>query len=506
NISGYDLNGIFVKNSTDLTAVCSGAFGFWGAAENGWNNYYDSVKGYKDTDKYVDARKKAYKAVDSFSLADIQKYAENADPDEKTGSVSEWLKTEIAEKCGLATGNYERVSQLISNPYTGTKKLFNNDDAVELIKDALDSVKELERTMKYVLGTCKEADKDENFYGEFLPLYERICEIDALYDKVRNYMTQKPYKTEKIKLNFQNPQFLGGWDRNKESDYSAVLLRKNGQYFVAVMSSGFKKSFEEIPAVKDGEPAYEKVIYKLLPGPNKMLPKVFFSRKGIATYNPPEDILDKYNRGTHTTGPDFNLTDCRNLIDFFKGAIAEHPDWSRFGFRFSDTSEYRNIADFYNEVKNQGYKITFCDVPVSYINTLVDDGKLYLFQLYNKDFSEHSRGTPNLHTLYFRMLFDERNLENVVFKLNGESEMFYREASIGGDDMIVHPKNQPIKNKNGQNSKKQSTFEYDIIKDRRYTADQFMIHIPITLNFTAGGGDINQDVRKALKESDDNYV
>lgn len=61
---------------------------------------------------------------------------------------------------------------------------------------------------------------------------------------------------------------------------------------------------------------------------------------------------------------------------------------------------------------------------------LADNGYIYLFQIYNKDFSKYSKGTPNLHTLYFKMLFDERNLSNVVYKLNGEAEMFYREASI----------------------------------------------------------------------------
>lgn len=506
-VTDYSTDGIFVKNAAELTAVCSGAFGYWGTVQNAWNNEYDALNGYKETEKYIDKRKKAYKSVESFSLADIQKYADVSESSETNAEVTEWLRNEIKEKCNLAVQGYESSKDLISKPYTESKKLFNNDNAVELIKNALDSVKELENVLRLLLGTGKEESKDENFYGEFLPCYERICEVDSLYDKVRNYMTQKPYKTDKIKLNFQNPQFLGGWDRNKEADYSAVLLRRNSLYYIAIMPSGYKRVFEKIPAPKADETVYEKVIYKLLPGPNKMLPKVFFSKKGIETFNPPKEILEKYELGTHKTGDGFNLDDCRALIDYFKSAIDVHSDWSNFGFRFSDTSTYKNIADFYNEVKNQGYKITFCDVPESYINELVDEGKLYLFQLYNKDFSEHSKGTPNLHTLYFKMLFDERNLENVVFKLNGEAEMFYREASISKDDMIVHPKNQPIKNKNEQNSRKQSTFEYDIVKDRRYTVDQFMLHIPITLNFTANGGtNINNEVRKALKDCDKNYV
>lgn len=96
-------------------------------------------------------------------------------------------------------------------------------------------------------------------------------------------------------------------------------------------------------------------------------------------------------------------------------------------------------------------------IPTTFIDKLVDEGKIYLFQLYNKDFSPHSKGTPNLHTLYFKMLFDERNLEDVVYKLNGEAEMFYRPASIKYDKP-THPKNTPIKIKIHSMIKKQALF------------------------------------------------
>ena len=52
-------------------------------------------------------------------------------------------------------------------------------------------MKDLERTMKFLQGSAKEPSKDENFYGQFLPLLDRIMMIDRLYDKVRNHMTQK---------------------------------------------------------------------------------------------------------------------------------------------------------------------------------------------------------------------------------------------------------------------------------------------------------------------------
>lgn len=42
------------------------------------------------------------------------------------------------------------------------------------------------------------------------------------------------------------------------------------------------------------------MIYNLLPGPSKMLPKVFItSRSGQETYKPSKHILDGYNEKRH---------------------------------------------------------------------------------------------------------------------------------------------------------------------------------------------------------------
>ena len=143
---------------------------------------------------------------------------------------------------------------------------------------------------------------------------------------------------------------------------------------------------------------------------------------------------------------------------------------------------------------------------MDYINSLVAEGKIYLFQIYNKDFSPNSKGTPNLHTLYWKMLFDERNLKDVVYKLNGEAEVFFRKSSIKCEKP-THPANQAINNKNPLNSKKQSCFEYDLIKDKRYTVDKFQLHIPITMNFKSTGNDnINSEVNEYIRQSDNLHI
>ena len=105
-----------------------------------------------------------------------------------------------------------------------------------------------------------------------------------------------------------------------------------------------------------------------------------------------------------------------------------------------------------------------------------------------------------MHTIYWKMLFDEKNLSNVVYKLNGEAEVFYRKSSLDGS-IPTHPAGKPIKMKNPENIGKESVFKYDLIKDRRYTVDKFQFHVPITMNFQAEGtGNINMDVREYIRD------
>lgn len=150
------------------------------------------------------------------------------------------------------------------------KRLYKNEKATELVKNLLDAIKEFQKLIKPLNGTGKEENKDELFYGKFTSYYDSIADIDRLYDKVRNYITQKPYSKDKIKLNFDNPQLLGGWDKNKESDYRTVLLHKDGLYYLAVMDKSHSKAFVDAPEItSDDKDYYEKMEYKLYRVPIK---------------------------------------------------------------------------------------------------------------------------------------------------------------------------------------------------------------------------------------------
>ena len=505
DFDSYDLNKIYVRNDLSITTISKHVFGEWNAVVNGWNVSYDGSKTTrnKETEKYIETRRRLYKGIKSFSLKDIMFYGETVV--EPLVSVSTYFMESVQNCCDKIKVCYEEAKELIITPYETSLKLSKDENAIEKIKKLLDSIKELESLMKMLRGTGKEPEKDEAFYGEFLPLYESVTMVDLLYDKVRNYVTKRPYSKDKIKLNFENPQLLGGWDRNKERDYRTVMLRKDGDYYLAIMDRSNSKIFLDCP-YEEGEEFFEKMEYKLLPGPNKMLPKVFFAKSNEDIFAPSTEILQIRKKESFKKGANFSIEDCRKMIDFYKQSIEKHEDWKKFNFSFKETTEYNDIGEFFKDVKEQGYSISFRNISKEYIDEMVDKGALYLFRIYNKDFSKSSKGTPNLHTMYFRMLFDERNLKDVVYQLNGGAEMFYRKASLK-KEKPEHPAGKPIDNKNPDNPKKQSVFRFDLYKDKRFMENQYFLHLPITINFKADNVfNINYEVRRAIKNCESNYV
>jgi CRISPR-associated protein Cpf1 len=508
NLNDYDLEHIYLPDDLQLTDIAQKLYGNWSIIKRALEDNLKAKNPQKKNEtneKYEERIEKLLKSNESFSIAQINNLVQASLGEDYKPLESYFMSLGEPNLFVQIEDAYTEVKSLLMTPYPVYKKLSQDKANVEKIKNLLDAIKDLQHFVKPLLGKGNESEKDNWFYGEFTPLWEALDQITPLYNMVRNRMTQKPYSEEKVKLNFDNSTLLAGWDLNKEADNTCTILRKDNNYYLAIMDKKNNKVFMQENIVETGD-CYEKMEYKLLPGANKMLPKVFFSKSRIGEFKPSDVLMQNYEKETHKKGENFNIDDCHALIDFFKKSINIHEDWSKFDFHFSDTKKYEDLSGFYREVEQQGYKITFRNVSVDYVNRLVDEGKIYLFQIYNKDFSTYSKGTPNLHTMYWKMLFDERNLADVVYKLNGEAEVFFRKHSIEADKP-THPANKPIENKNRLNAKKTSVFDYDLIKDRRYTVDKFQFHVPITMNFKASGlNNINPLVNAYLKESNATHV
>ena len=517
HIKDFNLSQINITNDFSLTDISQHLFGRYDVFTSGIKDEQRIItpRKKKESDEdFEDRISKIFKTQKSFSIDFLDKLPQPVMEDGKPRCIEDYfmtlgaVNTETTQKENLFAqieNAYEDARTILQLKDTGDS-LSQNRSAVAKIKALLDALKDLQHFIKPLLGSGEENEKDELFYGSFQMMWDELDTVTPLYNKVRNWLTRKPFSTVKIKLNFDNSQLLGGWDVNKEPDCTGVILHKDGFYYLGIMDKKSNRIFDAALTPTEGE-CYDKIDYKLLPGANKMLPKVFFSKSRIDEFAPSEAIISCYKKGTHKKGADFNLADCHRLIDFFKQSINKHEDWSKFGFHFSDTTTYEDISGFYREVEQQGYMLSSHPISSSYITQLVDEGKLYLFRIWNKDFSEFSNGTPNLHTLYWKMLFDECNLADVVYKLNGQAEVFYRKASIKPENRIIHKANHPIANKNELNTKRTSIFEYDIIKDKRYTVDKFQFHVPITINFKAAGQtNINPIIQEAIKQGEFSHI
>lgn len=508
HLKEYNLSQINITNNLSLTDISQHLFGRYDVYSNAIKEQLRIItpRKKKETDEDFEERiSKIFKTQKSFSISFLNNLPHPEIEDGKPQSVEEYfisigaVNTETIQKEDLFAqieNAYEDARAILQKQDTGDA-LSQNKPAVTKIKALLDVFKDLQHFIKPLLGSGEELEKDELFYGSFQMIWDELDTVTPLYNKVRNWLTRKPYSTEKIKLNFDNSQLLAGWDVNKEPDCTSILLRKDGLYYLGVMDKKSNRVFAVDVPLSDDD-CYEKMVYKQLGQISQQLPRIAFSKAWQQKLSIPEEVI----RIKKTESFKKNSSDLQKLISYYKSFISQHEEWnSYFDINFTDRCDYKNLSEFYSEVDSQFYSLSFSKVSSSYINQLVDEGKLYLFRIWNKDFSEYSKGTPNMHTLYWKMLFDERNLKDVVYKLNGQAEVFYRKASIKSENRIIHKANQSIANKNELNKKRTSTFKYDIIKDKRYTVDKFQFHVPITINFKAEGQtNINPIVQESIRK------
>lgn len=550
HLKDFDLSQINITNGLSLTDISQHLFSRYDVFNNGIKDKLRDIsprKKKESEEAFEDRITKIFKSQKSFSIAFLNTLPQPVMDDGKLRKVEDYfmtlgaVNTETTQKENLFAqieNAYEDVRTILQMKDTGDT-LSQNKPAVAKIKALLDALKDLQHFIKPLLGSGEEQEKDELFYGVFQMMWEELDAVTLLYNKVRNWLTRKPYSTEKIKLNFDNAQLLDGWDENKEKTNASVILCKDGMYFLGIFRKDCRKILDQ-PLPSDGD-CYKKVVYKFFKDITTMVPKCttqtksvkehfHHSNKDYTLYDPKsfivpvvitKEIFDLNNvlyngvkkfqvEYLHSSGDKQGYEHAINVWkSFCLQFLKSYKSTSIYDLSSIEKNieTYKELSSFYGAVNLRLYSLTYRNVSVEFINQLVDEGKLFLFQIWNKDFSEFSKGTPNLHTLYWQMLFDERNLADVVYKLNGQAEVFYRRASIKPENRIVHIAHQPIINKNEQNPKKTSIFNYEIIKDRRYTVDKFQFHVPITINFKAiGQTNINPIVQEYIRRGGFTHV
>ena len=588
--SDYDLKQIYVP-SKEITGFSLKLFGNWSILHDGL--FLIEKDGAKKnlSEKQVEAIRKEIAKRDC-SLADLQSAYERW-AKENDVAVEKTVKNyfRIAELRTVEESKEKVSVEILKNIESAFEKidfekqenLIKEKDSATPIKDFLDEAQNLYHYLKLV-DYRGEEQKDTDFYSKFDEILQTLSEIVPLYNKVRNFVTKKPNEVKKVKLNFDNVSLAKGWDVNKESDYTCILLRRSGLYYLGVLNPKEKPKFDvenNTETCTKKNDCYEKLVYKYFKDVTTMIPKCSTQLNDVKQHfkNSNEDYIlenDNFikpfviskrvfdlNNKTFNEKKMFQIDYYRNTGDL-KGYTEAVKDWISFCMTFvhsykstciydfsslGDCSQFKQVDQFYKEINLLLYKIWFVNVTAEKINSLVDSSKLFLFQIYNKDYStgkdggNGSTGKKNLHTLYWENLFSEENLRDVCLKLNGEAELFWRDANPDVKD-VCHKKGSILVNRTTSDGetileevyqeiykfknpdKQEENFKlseaskelldsgkvvckeakFDITKDRHFTQKTYLFHCPITMNFKAPEITVkkfNEKVQQVLKNNPD---
>lgn len=504
SITEHDTSRIFIANN-DITKLSNILFGNWEAIGGMLQSYKADELGNPEIKK---TRTKIDKWLNSpeFDLKTIT----DAIKRENELDLSP-LQDDITQLCGKIDEGYSALADIKAMCFDDVDDEIREQSSTKLrimlepYIDALRMIKIFDDDISLGL--------EPEFYSDIDDIRQTLEDIVPLFNRCRNYCTKKSHDDSKIKVNLEMPTVGDGWDLNKEKDNKAVILRKDDNFYLAVMN---KKHVELPDAPANCESTFEKMDYKLLPAPSKMLPKVFIkSKKWQDTQGVPQDIMDGYEAGKFKKGEKFDKAFLEKLIDYYKDSISKYDSWAPFELKLRDSSEYAGIDEFYNDILEQGYSVSFRKVSSETVHKLTNEGALFLFQIYNKDFSEKTRGRPNLHTIYWKAAFSDENLARPMIKLCGQAELFFRKASISENGRTAHTQGQKLVSRrdvdnktvppdvykelnrfyNGKTSElstkageyvgrvKVRDAQYDIVKDRRFTVDKMFFHVPLAFNF-----------------------
>lgn len=533
NIADYDLSRIYISNDSGLTDISQQLFGQYDIFIKGIKNNIQAVPTKKEkanAELYEDRINRLFKSEKSFSIAYLNSISGMAE------SIEDYFA-----QLGAYDRNYEQHINLFTqiemarvaaaDILAGKHANLNQSETdIKLIKDLLDAFKSLQHFIKPLLGSGDEADKDNEFYAKLHEAWDALNIITPLYNKVRAWLTRKPYSAEKIKLNFENNgTLLGGWvdSKTEKSDngtqYGGYIFRKKNsidEYDFYLGISADTKLFRKDNSIQNDGSLYERLDYY------QVKSQTIFGASYKGCYNDDasnlfkafqEEIINQgldhiYFRKDEETIIAYlkriKVTDYQTYCILQKADSVKNKYFEMKQHILSTLASLNRVPAAIEISKRENLDIdelldeiskipskSFGFFPVrteEIVQATERDKKpLFFFKISNKDLSyaeTHSkglrknRGTDNLHTMYFKALL---SMIQGTYDI-GTGEVFFRKQTQGlAESTTIHKANIPIKNKNKYTPKEESSFTYNIIKDRKYTYDKFLFHLSIIANYNA---------------------
>lgn len=379
---------------------------------------------------------------------------------------------------------------------TDTVRIADNREAVDAVKLFLDTLKEFTKTCGWITQRVADGTPD----GETCDLLnETASAIDEvvcpLYDKTRNYLTQRE-TSRPLTINASNSVLFSGLDVNMEKTKCGVFFRKGKTVYAGILIK--RNCTKDIP--EDPGSQWSKIDFKFLGKAYQMVPKVCISTaKALERFRPSEEILDIYDRRKN-----LDPTELSKLIGYFIRCIESgtYESWDAYHFTFRKPDEYASLNDFYEEIQDKAYCTSARPVSEDWLRKRVAAGDILLFEITSRYMKPGHHGRDDKRKRILEYAFSDENLASGEIRICGGEKLTYREPSK--EKRVTHPAGVPMDNKNPDNPRRTRTLPYDLYKDKRYMEERFSFSIPLVLNNNAKAqqaGRTNYEVNDIIRRT-----
>ena len=360
-VADFDRKHIYIARGRDLQLIANCTYGYG-------LNMEEIIPDDSEESKKESASPK------SLSIDQIEQKVAQVAKDMAAVSIAEKLTEENEKRYSEMMWQYEAASEVLCREYTEKNAILSDDGTIQILRSLLESIKDYQRFSALLRGTGNEAEKDMAFYAQYDDLLGKtFSEMELLFDRVRNYVTQKPFSTDKFRLMFGKSSFLTGWAQREEwSNQEAHLFERNGRYYIFVTSRTLNESewkdclnrdIDDAPAIH-WTYAFQNI-------DNKNVPRMFIRSKGtniapaVKKYDLPiQEIIDVYDKGYFKK--DFGKQDLElfrkslaQLINYFKMGISRNEATRSFDLEshWKPTAEYADISEFYHDTQCSCYEL-----------------------------------------------------------------------------------------------------------------------------------------------------
>jgi len=398
----------------------------------------------------------------------------------------EELKKEVLDIFSKINKNSQSVTTYLDGERAKRNDYRQNNQASLCIKNLMESYLALYRTVKPLIGTGEEEDRNEDFYDELTTIWDILQHVKKLYDSVRNWLNTKIYE------NNSYPVFLNEYTLLKKKD-SHAYIKRNGKYYFIL----YKDIKEKDIINHKGDSAIFYHVDKQ--DPNHFAANLerwfIFSMKANKAKGRNKPTKAKFVRDHSEFLDDWEIVksgkykNTRNkkarihAISYFQRCLQ--VEYKEYNWQFRPAEEYESFDDFIDSHKDNLFKIEEYEIDWAHVLQLADEGKIYLFKLYNKDYAKNKvvGSKPNLHTLYWEMMFSRQNL--VHYNITLEEPKIFRREKASTPQGVLDMRNIP----------------------RRFAKDHLELHIPLHMNVNAHVAcDLNQAVLEAIRDGKINHI